>query len=136
MPWIEYDMKLVKCAHEYGYELNLEIDNMCSLMKFGVLNWWHYEINMRLCALCVENEIVFVHYVKWLLCESKWINDTSGLAMLVDKDLVVVMWHIEPHLVADQDLWVLQWLKRNLGAHPKAGKDLVFVKVMPQAQPC
>ena len=88
----------MKCAHEYGYELNLEIDNMCSLMKFGVLNWWHYEINMRLCASCVENEIVYVYYVKytpyiwlvilWLLYEiygkiseciestSKWISST------------------------------------------------------------
>ena len=37
LPGIEYDMKLIKCAHEYGYELNLESDNMCSLMKFGVL---------------------------------------------------------------------------------------------------
>ena len=73
---LNIDMKLVKCAHEYSYELNLEIFNMCPLMKFAVLNWWHYEINMRLCAPCVENEILYAHYVKWLLCDSKWINDT------------------------------------------------------------
>ena len=28
---------ILKCAHGYGYDLNLEIDNMCSLMKLEFL---------------------------------------------------------------------------------------------------
>ena len=60
MDWIWY--KLLNSTHGHGYDLNLEFDDMCSLMESESLDWWHYEINMKICALCVENEIVYVHY--------------------------------------------------------------------------
>ena len=57
-----------------------------------------------ICALSVNNEIEYVHYVKWLLYENKRINNTLGLAMLADKDLVVIMWHLKPHYTSGQGL--------------------------------
>ena len=93
-----------ECAHGYGYDLNLEIDNMCPLIRLEFLSWWHYEMSMK----------IYVHYVKWLLCESKWINDTSGPVMQADKNLVVVLWHLEPCLVVDKDL-VITWSCRGIG---------------------
>ena len=37
-----------------------------------------YEWNNVLCALCDMNEIILVHYVKWLLCKSNWIMTPSA----------------------------------------------------------
>ena len=77
-----------------------------------------YVMNMDLCALYDKNKTIYVHYVKWLLCESKWINNTSIPTMLADKDLVVIIWLLKPGYANGQGLSdhiVLQWLKQYLG---------------------
>ena len=89
------------------------------LMAFSFWWAWNFLINdimncvWHLCAPYDKNETICVHYVKWLLCESNQINDTSGPTMLVDKDLVVAIWHLGPCLIADKGL-VITWSCRGM----------------------